>query len=329
MVEGLKAIMYGVGEIGKLIVENGLKRGFEFVGGVDVDPEKVGRDLGLVVGVERLGVKIVKEPEEIFSRERVDVVFHATGSYLDRVYPQIVKCLKFGVNVVSTCETLSYPYYRYPELSQLIDAYAKAHDSTVVGAGVNPGFLLDILPAVLTAPLVEFERIKATRSLDASKRRLAFQKKIGVGMEPSEFKKMLEEGKLTGHVGYVESVLLVSKALNLNVEKVEEGQEPIIAREKVESRGVVVEEGKVVGVEGYGRGYVGGEPVVEVVLKAGVGFEDYEEIEVIGEPSYTWRSTGTPGDISTVGVVLNLGKKISSVKPGLKTVLDILPSYAR
>ena len=320
-----RAVVYGLGPIGQLIAKVALERGIELVGAIDIDPSKVGRDVGELIGIKSsIGVRVEGDADKVLNETKPDVVLHSTGTWLDKVYPQLVKAIRVGADVVSTCETLAWPWYRYPELAELLDNYAKAHGSTVLGAGVNPGFALDVLPAVLTVTLTRLSRVRVVRSLDASRRRYSFQRKIGLGMSLSQFKEALAKGDITAHVGFAESVLLMASMMGIRLDRVEEGQEAIVADRHYETQYFKVEDGQVRGVVGHGSGFVGNNEVIRVELRACIACEDYEEVTLEGEPTVTWRSSGTPGDPATVGVVANLAKRIIDAKPGLITLKDLV-----
>lgn len=320
-----RAVVYGLGPIGQLIAKVALERGIELVGAIDIDPSKVGRDVGELIGLKSsIGIRVEGDADKVLNETKPDVVLHSTGTWLDKVYPQLVKAIRVGADVVSTCETLAWPWYRYPELAELLDNYAKAHGSTVLGAGVNPGFALDVLPAVLTVTLTRLSRVRVVRSLDASRRRYSFQRKIGLGMSLSQFKEALAKGEITAHVGFAESVLLMASMMGIRLDRVEEGQEAIVADRHYETQYFKVEEGQVRGVVGHGSGFVGNNEVIRVELRACIACEDYEEVTLEGEPTVTWRSSGTPGDPATVAVVVNLAKRIIDAKPGLITLKDLV-----
>ncbi|MET1102020.1 MAG: dihydrodipicolinate reductase [Pyrodictiaceae archaeon] len=320
----LRIGFYGFGAIGRLAAKHALEMGYEIVGAVDIDPNLVGKDVGELIGIGKLGVNVSKDPVSLID---ADVVVHATGSYLDKVYPQLASLIDLGLNIVSTCETLSYPWYRYPILARKLDQKALSMGVTVLGSGINPGFILDTLIVVLAAPMGTIRRIHAVRSLDATKRREPFKKKIGLGMDPEEYKRKLATGELTGHVGYAESVLIISEALGLQPDHVEESQEPIVAEKPVERGGLRIEKGRVLGVKGYGAAYVKGKEVIRVELIAGAAQEDYEEITIESTWGYTyrWRSNGTPGDQGTVNTILALAETVAEAPPGLLTMADLVP----
>ncbi|MEM1595530.1 MAG: dihydrodipicolinate reductase [Desulfurococcaceae archaeon] len=319
----LRIGIYGFGSIGRLLAKTALKRNHELIGVVDIDEKIVGRDVGELLGIKKLGITVNKNIESL---AEADVVLHATGSYLDKVYSQIASIINLGVNVVSTCETLAYPYYRYPVLARKLDELAEAMGVVVIGTGINPGFLLDSLLVVLSSTLPTVRKIRAIRSLDAAKRRESFRRKIGVGEDPSVVREKIARGELTGHVGYAESIYLIAYAGDLELSHVVEKQEPLVAEEPVESAGIKVDKGLSKGITGYGAGYVGDREVVRIEFHAYVGAPEYEEVTIESDDfNLKWRSTGTPGDIGTASIVLSIAEKINRIPPGLRLMTELLP----
>ena len=320
----LRLSIYGFGEIGRTLAKVALERGHKIVGAVDVNPDLIGKDVGVLLGSGKLDVRVTDDPGE--GLKDCEVVLHATSSYVPKIYDQLVTAIKLGKSVVSTCETLSYPYYRYPVLARRIDELAKSYGVTIIGTGINPGFLLDTLAATISASLPLVKKITARRSLDAAKRRAAFRKKIGIGLDPSEFSRGLSSGRYTGHVGYAESVYLIAEAAGLNLMRVEEGQESVVAEERISSEGVTVEKGRIKGIKGFGIGYVNGVEKIRVEFNAVIGAPEYEEIIVEGEDyTVTWKSSGTPGDLGTASIIVSVAEKIETMPYGLLTMADLLP----
>lgn len=327
MVYYLNIGIVGFGSIGRLILKYAVMRGHRITGVVDIDENILGRDAGDLAGVGKIGVSVSSDLDALVGS---DVVIHATTSFLDRAYRQLVELASMGVNIVSTCETLAYPYYRYPVLARSLDEIARRNNIVILGTGINPGFLLDTLVVVLASTYPSIKKIIAKRSLDASRRRESFRRKIGVGEDPAQVSSKLKTGELTGHVGYAESVYLIASAGDLELDNVVEYQEPVVAENDIESHGIRVERGFCRGIRGYAAGFVDGREVIRVELDAVVGGEDYEEILIETTEGVTkWRSTGTPGDVGTVSIVLNVAERTPSLSAGLRLMTELLPFRIR
>ncbi len=322
----IRAIQYGVGPIGasiaKLMRE---KESLEICGAIDTDPAKVGRDLGEVVGAPDApwGVTVSADAKEVL-QQAADVVIHSTSSALPKVMDQLLACLEAESCVVSTCEELSYPYRTYPELSAKLDAAAKDWGVALVGTGVNPGFVMDKLVVTLAGVSQRIEHARATRIVDASKRRLPLQKKIGAGMTVEEFREKVKAGVIK-HVGLPESVAMVADSLSLEVDEITETIEPKIAHERVQTEFLTVEPGQAAGVHQIARGLAGGKERVYLELQMYVGAKDpADKIELQGRPNISLVIPGgSHGDIATASVVVNSIPVILNAPAGLRTSRDL------
>src|SRR5881275_1645314 len=107
----IRVVLYGLGPIGAGIARVVAARNdMHIVGGIDVDPAKIGKDVGEVIGLDRsLGVLVSADASAILRSARPDVIIHATGSRLPDVAPQLTRIIRAGASVVSTCEELSFP----------------------------------------------------------------------------------------------------------------------------------------------------------------------------------------------------------------------------
>ena len=327
----VRVVLFGVGAIGARIARCLLaKEGVELVGAIDVDPAKVGRDLGEVIGLgERVGITILADAEAVLAEARPDVVIHATRSFMREVFDQIMVCVRHGANVISTCEELSHPFYTDPELARQIDEAAKRAGVTVLGTGINPGFLMDTLPILLTAACREVRAIRVVRSIDAAKRRLPFQKKIGAGLTVEEFKAKLGSGEITGHVGLEQSIALIADALGWRLDKIEvEPVQPVVAEKEVRSDYITVPPGRVAGLRQVAHGILRGKRAITLEFVAYLGAEEYDAIDIDGVPEIHQRiEPCVHGDEGTVGVVVNMIPKVIKAPPGLVTMKDLpLPS---
>jgi len=321
----VKAVQMGCGPIGCSVVKYASQRpDIKFVGAIDVDKNLVGRDLGEVAGVGKLGVRISDQVDAILSRTKPHVVFLTTTSSLEALYPQVEKCARAGVNVVSTCEELSYPYEKAPKLSAKIDKMAKAKKITVLSTGVNPGFLMDAWPLFMTGVCQEVKRIKSVRVQNASPRRGPFQKKIGAGCTLEEFTKLKDAGTIK-HVGLPESVAMIADGLGWKIDKIVETIEPIIAKNEIRTEFVAVKPGQAAGVRQVAKGIHAGEELITLEFEASVGApESYDGVYITGVPNMeAIIKGGTHGDIATAAIVVNSVHRVIEASPGLLTMKDL------
>ena len=327
MKKKIRAIQYGVGPIGasiaKLMRE---KQAIEIIGAIDTDPAKAGRDLGEVVGAQDApwGVVISADAQEVLE-QNADIVIHSTSSSLAKVMDQLLACLQSESSIVSTCEELSYPFRTHPELAAQLDTAAKQSGVALVGTGVNPGFVMDKLVVTLAAVSQRIEHAKALRIVDASKRRLPLQKKIGAGMTVDEFRAQVKAGVIK-HVGLPESVAMVADSLNLPVETITETIEPKIAVDRVQTEYLAVEPGQAAGVHQIARGTSkDGKELVYLELQMYVGAKDpADSITLTGHPNINLTIPGgSHGDIATASVVVNSIPAILDAPAGLRTARDL------
>jgi 2,4-diaminopentanoate dehydrogenase len=322
----IRAIQYGVGPIGASIARlMREKQAIEICGAIDSDPAKVGRDLGEVVGASDApwGVKISADAKDVLD-QAADVVIHSTSSSLPKVMDQLLACLEAESCIVSTCEELSYPFRTHPELAAKLDAAAKDWGVALVGTGVNPGFVMDKLVVTLAAVSQRVEYAKAVRIVDASKRRLPLQKKIGAGMSVEEFRAQVAAGVIK-HVGLPESVAMVADSLNLPVDEITETIEPMVASARVQTEYLTVEAGQAAGVQQIARGLSGGKELVYLELQMYVGAKDPSDtVELKGHPDISLVIPGgSHGDIATASVVVNSIPVILDAPAGLRTSRDL------
>ena len=322
----IRAIQYGVGPIGASIARlMREKQAIEICGAVDTDPAKAGRDLGEIVGASDApwGVRISSDAKAVLE-QAADVVIHSTSSSLPNVMDQLLACLEAESCVVSTCEELSYPYRKYPQETAKLDATAKDWGVALVGTGVNPGFVMDKLVITLAAVSQQIEHARAVRIVDAAKRRLPLQKKIGAGMSVDEFRAQVAAGVIK-HVGLPESVAMVADSLNLPVDEITETIEPVVARERVQTEFLAVEPGHAAGVHQVARGTGRGRELVYLELQMYVGAKDPNDtVELKGRPNISLViPDGSHGDIATASVVVNSIPVILDAPAGLRTARDL------
>ncbi len=327
-----RVMIMGLGPIGAGVARQlAARKNFRIVSAVDIDPAKVGKDVGEVVGLgKKTGVKVVADPVTAVRKTKPQVAVLCTSSALDKVWPQVEAVLKLKVPIVSTTEELSYPWFSNKALARKIDAAAKKAKVAVVGTGVNPGFAMDALPITLTAICERVDAVRVDRIQDARIRRLPFQQKIGSGLTPAEFAEKVK-ALAVRHVGLTESVAMIADALGLEAR-------PHHRRDPAEDRRgpgrEPVPEGR--GGEGLrhhpGRGRLREGQAGDRPAHGGVPRrpETYDRVRIEGSPKLDVKATGGyHGDVATHSITVNTIPKALAAPPGLHTMRSLaLPSFA-
>jgi len=326
--EKIRVVLYGLGAIGSSVAKFLLKKeGIEIVGAIDIAEDKVGKDLGEVLQTgKHVGVIVSDDPKKVFSKACANIVIHSTGSYFKDVYPQIAPLAEYGVNVISTCEELSYPFLAEPELAKKLEVLGIKYGVTFLGTGVNPGYLMDTLVIALTGVCQKVNKIKVERVMNAAKRRVPFQRKMGAGLSVSEFKKKIEEKAITGHIGLEQSIGIIASALCWELDKIEVASvKPVIAMENVAREAIKVKKGDVAGLRQHAKGVMKRKNVITLDFQAYIGAkEEYDSITIDGVPPIRQKITPcVHGDLATVAVIVNSIPKVMNAAPGLATMKDL------
>lgn len=327
---GIPVVVMGLGEIGRAIARAALAHpGLRLVGAAD--PALAGRPLAdLVEGAPPVAVEA--ELRDAIGAARRGVVLHATSSLFDEVRPQLESAVRAGFSVVSTCEELAWPWFPDRlDAAMALDALCQQNDVAIVGTGVNPGFVLDRVPAVLAQITGPVRHVLGVRVVDAALRRAALQRKIGAGLTPEAFDEAYDRGEV-GHVGLAESAALVAKGCGLDLRdehveaEVDEDVTPLVAEEDSDGE-VPIRAGQVAGVQHVARVFHDEREFVRLELTIAVGAEDpRDEIEIDADPPVrALFPGGIAGDLATAHSVVNAALAIGALRPGVATVLD-LPS---
>jgi 4-hydroxy-tetrahydrodipicolinate reductase len=327
----IRVLHFGLGPIGLGIVRQVAERkGFTIVGAVDIDPNKVGKDLGEVAGLgKRLKVLVSGDAKKAIKASKPDVAVFCTNSSLRQVVAQFETVLKLQVPIVSTTEELAYPTKRNMRYAREIHALARKNRVAVLGTGVNPGFTMDALPITLTGVCERVDAIHVDRIQDARIRRLPFQRKIGAGLTPEQFQQRVDAGTVR-HVGLAESISMIADAFGWKLDRISDEIQPKIAETAVTSEFLAVEPGFVCGLVQDGVGYRRGEAVITLHMEAYLGApESYDSVDISGSPALKMKiAGGIHGDIATASITVNSIPKVMEALPGLHTMRDMpIPSF--
>ncbi|MFA7235789.1 MAG: hypothetical protein WC058_02905 [Phycisphaeraceae bacterium] len=328
----IRVIQIGLGPIGQRMIRQVHEHPLlQLVGAIDNDPHKLGQDAGKIAGLDQsIGVKVVARLNDLppeaanHGNQLPGVASVMTSSSLVKTAPLLFELCRKKLPAVSTCEELAYPWQTHPQLASQLDEAAKQAGVALLGTGVNPGFLMDIFPLVITGVCRSVESIRVERYQDAARRRVPFQEKIGAGLTVAEFEKRVADGRIR-HVGLTESMNMLAARLGWKLTRAEDRISPLISHERLTGDHVTVPAGCVKGVHQVGEGYVGDKQVINLIFHAAIQQpKPQDRIIIRGEPSIeSVIPGGVHGDLATCSIAANAIPVIQRARPGLRTMADL------
>ncbi len=324
----LRVVQCGLGPIGASIARLLLATpGLQLVGAADPSPQVAGKDLGVVLDLpKKLKIKIGDDPDAFLKAAKADIAILCTSSSMAEVQPQVAALVKNGIRVVTTCEELAFPVPERSAAWKELDALAKKKKVAVLGAGVNPGFVMDLLPLFLTAACTEVNRVSVTRVVDVATRRLSLQRKVGAGLHLAQFRRAVTE-RTVRHAGLLESLYMIATTLGWKLDEVKEfPPEPVVAPRDLETGELLrVPAGHASGLRQTARAWRKGEVAITLDLQMYVKAENpRDHIVIDGTPPIDLTiAGGVSGDTATAALVVNCIPRLMAAPPGLVTMRDL------
>ncbi|MDQ0393145.1 NAD(P)H-dependent amine dehydrogenase family protein [Labrys monachus] len=337
-------VLFGLGAMGSLVIRCLMldHPRLRVVGAVDHAPEKVGRRLGdLYAGLDNgADVAVARTLDECLAAlpEIPDLLLHMTESGLDVIEEQLMAPLRRGINVVSASEAMWHPLLRFPQISQRLDAAAKAGGVTITGCGINPGFVYDSLPLLLSRATGAVRSIRITRTIDVTGTGPGDIEHVGYGLTLAEFEAGIAAGRIVGHMGAPESVAMLAERLDMPLDRIEEHWDTEAADFPVESGSEalgMIEPGRVIGITQYCRGFAGSREIISTRLQMYYQPERFglvEADEIVIDGSLPIHMTIKPALASLFGaanVIVSAVQNVVDAAPGLVNVLDLPVAGAR
>ncbi|MDD3477999.1 MAG: 2,4-diaminopentanoate dehydrogenase [Candidatus Izemoplasmatales bacterium] len=327
----VRVAIWGFGAMGSGMARMILsKKGFDIVGVCDSYVGFVGKNISQILGLDTPHPVIVQSDIlSLIEETHPEIVLLATDSFTKGAFPKIKLLVEKGCHVISTAEEMAYPEANEPELAKAIDQFAKANGVTVLGTGVNPGMMMDVLAIALTGVMKDVESFEITRINSLSPFGKTVMEEQGVGMSVDHFREKRHEGKIAGHVGFRESTALIAKALGLQVEEFTQSMDPIITDVDRKSPYGFAKQGDVCGVDMRAICKTENGPLIHMRHPQQIephlgGVKTKDEIIIKGAPEI--HMTITPeveGGIGTIAICVNMIPHVLNAKPGLKTMIDL------
>ena len=192
MEQKIKAVQYGVGKMSVYTMRYMLEKGIEIVGAVDINPEVIGKDIGEILGQEKIGVIVTStdKAKEMMQNTKPDICIITTRSLISELEEPYMLCAELGINAISTCEEAFYPQNSNPTLTNKIDEMAKKNNCTITGTGYQDIYWGQLITSI-AGSTQKITKIKGSSSYNVEEYGIALAEAHGAGLTLDEFEKQI------------------------------------------------------------------------------------------------------------------------------------------
>ncbi|HZP29765.1 MAG TPA: dihydrodipicolinate reductase [Acidimicrobiia bacterium] len=293
----------------------------ELVGAYAWSPDKVGCDVGELVGAEPIGIAATNDVDELLAASP-DVVGYYQLLRPDAIAQHtemLCRFLEAGVNVVSTSNLVTG---RWWGAEARLDAAGRAGNASLFASGVNPGFVNQL---VLTATGVcsEVRHVSVWEEAECSGYDSPeLWETVAFGHDPGE--PGIDAAFRAGTAVFEDAVAMTADALRVELDEVRYVPEVAVATRDLDLGFMRIAEGHVAGLRNRWLGVAGGREVIEL----GTLWKMTEDVEPNWPVRHGWhlRIDGTPTVKLHVAGWPPEGETNSEVLMGLAMLMTAMPT---
>jgi hypothetical protein len=237
------AAVWSTGRAGRVIVEAGLTRPWlEFRGGIVYSAAKEGLDLGEACGLDvRLGAPVSTDVDAVLARPDIDVVFYCGIGTPAEVAAACLRANEAGKDAITISGLVHPATILGADAAAALDAASRATGQRILGTGFWD-YLTISLPLTSLSNVLTYEEIRLERVADTSLWGHGILRDEGIG-GPIES----AGGGFMMRNFLVEALMLLAESAGLEIDEPVFESIPVLAGERRERAGYVVEPGTICG----------------------------------------------------------------------------------
>jgi 2,4-diaminopentanoate dehydrogenase len=265
----------------------------ELAGCLVYTDDKHGKDAGELCGRPATGVLATMSKQEIYDLDADVVLWCPKLPDND----DLLAILSSGKNVITPLSFFS-PIVEGPELMARVGEAGRVGNSSVLAAGIDPGFVCDRVPAVLTGICSDVSAIRMEEVFDCSRHPLADMmfNLLGFGKGPEDIHLDSPGGIFFSQHLFPAVLDKLARALGVQLDNIEMGNvEFAFATKDFEIAAGEVKKGKIAGLSFDYTGTVGGKPFLTQRWVHHVG-------QHLGALPEGWRMAPDPQDLGLPAV---------------------------
>jgi 4-hydroxy-tetrahydrodipicolinate reductase len=343
-----RVVVWGTGFVGRMVIPEIIRHpAFELVGVGVSAPDKVGRDVGEICGIDTVGITATDDVEALVSL-RPDALVHygPTAAHAGDNIALMTTFLRAGIDVCSTAMT---PWV-WPTMAQnppsWIDPVTEACEegqASCFTTGIDPGFANDLFPMTLMGLCGEVRSVKALEILDYINYEGDYEDEMGIG-RPPEFTPLLEHTDILV-MSWGATVPMIAHAVGIELDQITTTWEKWVTDTLITTAKGIIEPGAVAAIRFTINGIFHGETRIglEHINRVGTAAapdwprgtqDDVYRVEIDGSPSITQETAfrftdGSGRDAAAAGCLatgiraLNAVPAVNDLPPGWVTALDL------
>lgn len=341
-----RVIQWATGHTGKMVARAIAERPeYQIVGAFVYNPEKAGKDLGEICGIDKLGVIATNDRQAILDLD-ADCVMFLAGAENDvpGALNDVCALLASGKNVITTPAQFVYPKSMGPEFEgRIVDACAVG-GTTYHGLGVMPGFIAENVALTLTRMSRKIDLLNCYETLLYNEYPSTFQMfdLMGFGYEPDDPTPMFSNPEVVAEV-WRHSCMLVAEAVNLPIDRIEGFRNLEVTDKDLHVAAGFIRKGTVAAINFGCRVISNGEPRIVMQHYTRMCPDvapdwprgDGWTIEIEGEPSIRAKiEVGIHGEVhtdqgclATAMHAIHAVPYVISADTGILSLADVPPSW--
>lgn len=326
----IRVVQWTTGVVGKAAVRGIVRNpALQLVGCYTQTKEKVGKDVGALCAIERIGISATDNIQTLLALKPDCVVYMPQFPNVEHM----VRILEAGCNIVSTAYFINGTAFASGDRAR-IEAAALEGGVSIYGSGINPGFA-NVLALVATAGCARIDRISVLESVDSTPyaspgtwTAVGFGRPVTDPEVPGITERMMPS--------FREAVGMMADALRFKLDATRYSVEFAAATEDVDLGYMRIGKGCISGLRGCWSGVVGTTAVIELKFAWKLGYkltpdwpiEDGYLIEIYGEPNIRCRYEPIGSHVFESGLItamptINAIPAVCAARPGIVTAADL------
>jgi 4-hydroxy-tetrahydrodipicolinate reductase len=344
-----RVVVWGTGFVGRMVIAEIVKHpAFDLVGVGVSNPEKAGRDVGEICGLDApIGLTATDDVDALIALKPDAVVHYGpTAAHADANIALITRFLRAGIDVCSTSMTpWVWPamHLNPPNWIQPITDACEAGQSSCFTTGIDPGFANDLFPMTLMGLCSEIRTVRASELLDYTNYEGDYEYEMGIGMPP-EHRPLLETPEIL-IFAWGATVPMIAHAAGIELDRITTTWDKWVTPDERKTVKGIIAPGNVAAVRFTINGVFNGETRIQLEHVNRIGLDaapdwpsghdnDVYRVDIEGTPSIfqetgfrftdgSGRDPAAAGCLATGLRALNAVPAVNDLPPGWVTPLDL------